>query len=183
MKIPKNVSLFVLLDGAVQRAVDAGAFFLMCRLRCGKALIRYALTALMITAFAAEFYWKILPSGKPDIMLLVIVGLLLLSQHAVFLLDNAAEESDAASPMDMAMENFLPILKGIAWLIIIVKPIIYFAAIWVRLAEYEKAAHVADCIAYVVNLILLYLVRTPKTPPPAKERKTVLVPVPVRNEN
>ena len=177
------ITFFSKVDAAVQRRFDSVCFFLMRRFGVRKSSIRYALNALLITAFGGGLMMEMrygIASPFGIFIGSLFILLLLIAQHFGVRDDREAEaKPGTASVADRNARGGL--WKAIAFLFLLMTlPEFRYPP-----AAYQKAGltgneHVfptlCDTIFWLAYLAWMYLQKTPMNPPPEKVVESVGAP-------
>jgi hypothetical protein len=176
------------IDAAIQRRFDAFIFFLMRRFGWQKSIIRYALWAIVIVCILVDILCIWITRGHKLRWSMVTDGLWLVwifsIQRTSYQHDRTAEEkgvrslTDARPPLLLLACKLLICIFFVWWLQLT-------ALLWILTKKIDphivfvlKVKDLETVVCVMAFLALIYLVRTPPTAPPEKEKTRVLIPLP-----
>jgi len=177
---------FAAADETIQREFDSVIFFLMRHCGWRKSIIRYAVWALMalttlVILYARWLIHKRTPhwSMVGDLFFLPIVFWI---QRQYYQHDLAAEKRGVMSIADARFLVALSRLKIFCWCVFVffVESVIVGSMFPDKkepfLVHVVIVKDVGNAFTYLLYLVLLYLAKTPNTPPPREEKARGLVP-------
>ena len=183
---------FATTDAAIQAVFDRFVFFLMRKFGWPKSIIRYALNAVTILSVVCTAYcdWHV-PSWRSNAVVnLLIVAFVLAQQRVQMSQDLQAEKRGMLSLTDAEASGKLGQLTKILFWFFLIYDLLRVAGIMSPmtgsaeelpvLAAWARRESVVSALLDASIIGLVYLARTPRTPPPVEQRVTELVPVPVR---
>jgi hypothetical protein len=181
-------SVWAAIDAAIQRRFDACMFFLM-RLGLKKSVIRYFFWAVLLASMIVDNYCVYLNAGRkfvPSFIIEAVVFAVFFSmQRTDYHSDLQAETRGMRSVADFRMMHVCGLLKFVTgtgllfWFIFAPSDLLHAHASAKSAQEFTVylVKDISRNIDRLAMLSLMYLLKTPPTPPPIESKRTVLVPV------
>ena len=159
----KSIRLFInRFDAFIQKRVDAAAFFLMRR-GIGKPWVRYWTMSVYIITLLLYKLIRVGPIFLLNPFTILMVVICLVAQRNMLRSDLLAEKSvDTLSKSDKILQAASPLCKpwGMLW--------VGFGIFLIVLGE--RLSGTCSLLNFASFLFVVYLARTPYTPPPIKEK-------------
>ncbi len=177
-------SALLAIDTRIQAAVDHIAFFLMRTLGVGKSFIRYACYALMVSnelikvALPPQFEFSPLDKGLSMATALVFLA----HMHITYPDDARADSSDGAASMadhTLLAKTGWKIFGLLMFFAAMSSTVLTFTTARGETLLHDRTSALLEVVFSLNILFLCYLTKTPRKPPPRKERKTAQVEAPL----
>jgi hypothetical protein len=179
--------LFSALDAAIQRHVDATAFFFMRTYDVGKSKVRVALHLILVSTWIMRSIGPMAAqtSRGEQTIAWICTSMFLGMTVAGYRLDRIAESSKMAlSPVDAYLMTRGTFLKTIMCLLLATEVVPFLIE---GAPQSSRTLAFMQMVSWVPMMTLIYFGATPPTPPPEEERETArnqaLVPVPIPTRN